>query len=208
MRSLIAISCALLLRVVGTISLGHIQSSARADDRGSQTYYSSLAQYYRVSERQVLELRDRKISDEEMPVVFFVARKAHVEPMEVVQLRNDGQSWMDITTHYGLNPDVCYVPATKITGSPYDHAYSDFRKKPRREWKTIKLSDDDVVNLVNLRFVTDRYHTSTPVVMKMRNDGKSFVEINDQFKVGKNPRWKNNGEKGRKHNSKNYDKDK
>ncbi|HTK82075.1 MAG TPA: hypothetical protein VL633_07265 [Bacteroidota bacterium] len=86
MRSLIVISCALFVVILGTISLGHIQSSARADDKGSQTYYTTVSQYYRVPERQVVEIRDRKISDEEIPVVFFIARKAHVEPMEVVPL--------------------------------------------------------------------------------------------------------------------------
>lgn len=41
---------------------------------GLNTFYFSIQEYFRVPEREVLIVRERRIPDEEIPVVFFIAR--------------------------------------------------------------------------------------------------------------------------------------
>ncbi|MFZ3116331.1 MAG: hypothetical protein WA121_12150, partial [Syntrophales bacterium] len=85
----------------------------------------SVGNYYRVPEREVLIVRDRGIHQEELPVVFFLAQRAHVAPGVIVDLRLRGMNWMDITLHFGLQPDIYYVPVRVVDqqGPPYGNAY-------------------------------------------------------------------------------------
>ena len=201
-------------------TLGNTIPIARADvefgislgDRGLRSFYLSVGDYYRVPEREVIIIRERGILYEEIPVVFFIARRVHVAPGVIVDLRLRGMSWMDITFHYGLSPEIYYVPLRVAPGPPYGRAYGYYKKWPRKEWRKVRLGDDDVVNLVNLKFASEHYGYSPEKVIKMRSGGRNFVEINEEIKRGKESRvkekrevWEKESkikEKGEKHGGK------
>ena len=146
-------------------------------------------------EREVIIIRERGILYEEIPVVFLIARRAHVAPGVIVDLRLRGMSWMDITFHYGLSPEIYYVPLRVAPGPPYGRAYGYYKKWSRKEWRKVRLGDDDVVNLVNLKFASEHYGHSPEEVIKMRSGGRNFVEINEEIKRGKGQKAKEKGEK-------------
>src|SRR5512143_4122724 len=93
-------------------------------NEGLNNFSLSVGEYYRVPQREVVVVRERGFHDEELPVVFFLAARAHVAPHVIMDLRSRGSSWMDISLHFGLGPEIYYVPvkATKI-GPPYGKAY-------------------------------------------------------------------------------------
>jgi hypothetical protein len=66
-------------------------------------------------------------------------------------------------------------------GPPYGKAWGHL-KKSKKAWKTARFSDAEVVNMVNLRFVSDHHGIPPSEVMKMRDAGKGFVEINGKAK--------------------------
>jgi hypothetical protein len=154
-------------------------------EEGLRSFYLSVGDYYRVPEREVVVIRERGIPYEEMPVVLFLAGSAHVAPGVIVDLRLRGMSWMDITFQYGLSPEIYYVPLKTAPGPPYGNAYGHYKKWPRKEWKKVRLGDDDVVNLVNLKFASEHYGYSPEEVIKMRSGGRNFVEINEEIKKEK-----------------------
>ena len=187
-------------------TLGNTTPQARAGvelgisigEEGLRNFYLSVGDYYRVPEREVIIIRERGILYEEIPVVFFIARRAHVAPGVIVDLRLRRMSWMDITFHYGLSPEIYYVPLRVAPGPPYGRAYGYYKKWHRKEWRKVRLGDDDVVNLVNLKFASEHYGYSPEEVIKMRSGGRNFVEINEEIKKGKESRVKEKGEKGKK----------
>jgi len=136
----------------------------------------AVSNYYHVPEREVVVIHERRVRDEELPVVFFMAQHAHVSPSVIVDLRLRGMSWWSISTRYHIGPEVYYVPVSVAPGPPYGKAYG-YYKKPRNQWKTIVLSDDDVVNMVQLRFVSDHYHMSPEKVMESRGKSGSFMAV-------------------------------
>ena len=166
-------------------------------EEGLRSFNLSVGDYYRVPQREVVIIRERGIPYEEMPVVLFLAGRAHVAPGVIVDLRLRGMSWMDITFHYGLSPEIYYVPLRTAPGPPYGNAYGYYKKWPKKEWKKVRLGDDDVVNLVNLKFASEHYGYSPEEVIKMRSGGRSFVEINEEIKSGKGQKVKEKGEKHR-----------
>jgi hypothetical protein len=155
-------------------------------DGGVKGFYLAVGDFYKVPERDVVRVRERRVSDDELPVVFFLAARAHVSPDVIIDLRiGEGRSWLEIGARFGLGPDVYYVPLQRDPGPPYGKAYGYYKNHPRKNWGEIKLSDADIVNLVNLKFISGQYGYSTDEVAGMRARGDSFVGINGKVKAEK-----------------------
>jgi len=167
------------------------QADARVDvgvsisDEGLSGFYLAVGEYYRVPQREVLVIKERRIPDEEIPVVFFLANGARVAPATIIDLRLGGKSWMDITLQFGLSPSIFYVPVRAVPGPPYGKAYGYYKKRPRREWKTIVLADADVINFVNLKFISKHYSYAPEAVISMREQGKPFVIFHQEVRKAK-----------------------
>jgi hypothetical protein len=146
------------------------------NDDGVRSFYLAIGQNYHVAEREVVVVHERRIPDEEIPVVFFIARKAHVRPAEIVELRLSGQSWMDITLHYRLRPDIYYVSMKGDPGQEFGRAYGHWRQ-PKREWKKWRLDDDDIIKMVNLQFVSNHYRLKTNEVVRLRGRHSNFIDV-------------------------------
>lgn len=153
---------------------------------GLKSFYLAVGDYYRVPERDVVFVKKRRIADEEIPVVFFIAKRAGVSVSTLIDLRIGGSTWMDISLRFGLGPDIYYVPVKKVGGPPYGNAYGHYKNKPRKKWKSISLTDADVVNLVNLKFISEHYGFAPEEVISMRSKGKSFVVISSEVRRQKN----------------------
>lgn len=171
-------------------------------DKGIDAFTFSIGEYYGVPEREVVVIHGRGICEEELPVVFYIARRAHVHPGAVVDLRLRGMSWMDITFYFGLSPDIYYVPVVVHYYWPQcGHPYGYYHRHPRGGWSRNDLRDRDIVNQVNLRFMSEHYRYAPEKIIKYRSDGRSFRTIDrdirnerQQGKVGyrrQNPGYQN-----------------
>ncbi len=50
------------------------------------------------------------------------------------------------------------------------------------QWQQIKLTDEEVINLVNLKFISSHYDYSVFTIMEMRDNGFSYREISKKVK--------------------------
>ena len=160
-----------------------------------QSFLMAIGEYYRVPQQEVIVIRERRIPDNEIPVVLFIADRARVAPGAVTEYRLRGHSWTDTTLHFGLSPEIFYVPVQRVSGPPYGHAYGHYKNKHKNQWKEARLDDDDVVNMVNLRFISERYGYAPEDVIRLRSSGKNFVVINDEFRKGKKDKGEEKWEK-------------
>jgi hypothetical protein len=140
-------------------------------------FHVAVANYYHVPEREVIVIRERRIPDDEIPVALFIAREASVPWGRVVEMRLRGDSWWNISVRLGLAPDVYYVPVAVTPGPPYGRALGHYKKKHRKEWRTIVLTDADIVNLVELRFLTEHYRVAPERVIELRGSNRDFVMV-------------------------------
>jgi hypothetical protein len=184
-------SIALLALAVFSFTAPAVHSDTRMDvgativNGDMRGFYFALGDYFRVPEREVIVIRERRIPDYDIPVVLFISQRARVAPGAIMDLRLSGRSWMDITLYFGLGPDVYYIPVKEVYGPPYGRAYGHYKNKHRKDWRKIRLVDSEVVDLVNLRFMSEHYGRPPEEVMRMRSGGKSFVIINNEFRRGK-----------------------
>jgi len=148
-------------------------------------FHVAVANYYQVPQREVIVLRERRIRDDELPVVLFIAQRARVRPATIVDMRLRGMSWWDISVRYGIRPEVYYVPVVVTPGPPYGKAWGHYKKKPRKQWDTIVLADDEVVNLVHVRFLSDYYDVPPERVIEVRGHHPDYVAVNYEVARGR-----------------------
>ncbi|MEW6412115.1 MAG: hypothetical protein AB1483_06515 [Candidatus Zixiibacteriota bacterium] len=188
MMKLVRIVCtfvALVLVALGSRAYADVSAALSIEDGRIADFYLAVGSHYNVPEKDLVVVKKRQISDDDLVVVFYLARQARVSPTVVVDLRLSGKTWMEITRHFGLTAEIFYVSFEKDPGPPYGKAYGHFRHRHRNEWGSISLSDVDVVNFVNLRFVSDYHGLRADEVAKMRAEGQSFIAINDKIKKSK-----------------------
>jgi len=151
---------------------------------GPESFYLNVSNYYRVPEAQVMVIHEQRMSDEEIPVVLYLASQAHVGPEIIIRQRLGGLSWMDIALAYHLNAGIFYVPFSRDPGPPYGRAYGYYRHHRRGDWGKIRLADEDVVNMVNLRFVSEHYGYRPDEVAQYRGHGGSFHKVGKKGQGG------------------------
>ena len=145
-------------------------------------FHVAVANYYQVPQREVIVIRERRIPDDEIPVALFIARHAGVPWGRVVDMRLSGASWWDISVRLGVQPEVYYVPVAVVSGPPYGRALGHYKNKHRKQWSTIVLSDADVVNLVELRFLSEHYRVAPERIVELRGKTRDFVAIHAEVR--------------------------
>jgi hypothetical protein len=148
-------------------------------------FHVAVSNYYHVPEREVIVIRERRIPEDEIPVVLFIAQRARVAPATIIDLRLGGKPWREIAVRFGLGPEVFYVPVAVTPGPPYGKAYGHYKKKPRHQWNTIVLADSDYVSLVNLRFLSDHYRMAPERVIELRGRHADFIAVNAEIGRGR-----------------------
>ncbi len=180
----------ILSLISGAVAAADVDFGASIKDGKLDGFYLAISEQYDVSQKEIKHVRAARMSDEELPVVFYLARKANTRPSDIIMLRLKGYTWMEITLQFGLNADIYYVAFDKKPGPPYGNAYGHFHKHKRKDWGEIRLNDDEIVNMVNLRFLSDHYRRSPDEVAAMRAKGQNFVDINSTIKKAKNKKEK------------------
>jgi hypothetical protein len=172
---------------------GHAQVKVNLGPESPAAYHGDLGRFYGVPVGDVQKIKAMKIHDDELPVAMFIANRARVSPQSVAAMRLGGKSWLDVSVHFGLGPQSYYVPVRTVSGPPYGKAYGYYRNKPRNQWGTIVLSDPDIINLANLRFLAEFHGMSPDRIVAMRSRGNNFIHINSSINSelkGKKGDWK------------------
>jgi len=178
---------------------GQVSASVSIGGGTIDSFFVAIGDHYRVAPSVVAGYRDRyRMPDDELPVVFFLAARAQVGPQAVIDLRVGRRSWFDIAIHFGVSPDVFFVPVgIEKIGPPYGNAYGYYRNRGRGgDWRGFKPSDREVVDLVNLRFLSEVHHMAPDEIVARRGRGESFVKIHENLGKGKTSAASGKGQKG------------
>jgi len=160
--------------------LALVTGSAQAQEREAARadYFRAVAAFFNLPPSEIAILSDWEISADEIPVVLFVARRAGVSPEALVALRDGGEGWARLSRRYGVGPPAFHVPVRDdaATGR-LRTAYDLFRSTPVGEWGTIRLSDEDIVALVNVRVISQSLGLPAERVLAETDQTTSFVQL-------------------------------
>lgn len=152
------------------------------NSESNKAFYFAIGKHYGVQETEVLIIRKRRIPDDELPVVFFLAQRARVAPSVIVGMRLGGRSWMGITAHFGLTAEIFYVPVTRVYGPPYGKAYGHYKNRHRSQWGAIRLTDAETIHLVNLKFLSEHHGCPPDKIIAMREKGQNIIQLHAKVK--------------------------
>lgn len=153
---------------------------ARAQERGAARadYFRAVAEFFNLPASEIAILGDWDISADEIPVVLFVARRAGVSPEALVALRDGGQGWSELSERYEVGPAAFHVPVRDdAPAGRLADAYARFRSTPVGEWSTIRLSDYEIVALVNVRVISQSLRLPAERVLAESGELDSFVGL-------------------------------
>lgn len=185
------------------LSAANYDIGISGSDRGITGFSLSIGDYYRVPAREIIML-ERSIPNYEMSVVYYLAQHSHRTPHYITNLRLGGMSWWDISIHLGLNPHTLYVvDSRRYSGPPYGKAYGYDRSH--------RLNDSEIVELVNVRFLSSYHGISVDEVIDRRSRGQQYMYIDDDYRMQKynqyqqHERRENRYEKRESKHDKKYD---
>jgi hypothetical protein len=119
-------------------------------------YLDAVAEHFEIAADEVAILAGWGVPAEEIPVVLSVARTAGVSPDAVMALRRGGRSWGDLADRYGVHAARLHVPLPDdADAGVLSRLYEAYRSRPSTAWVSIEIRDDEMVDLVNLRFLSE-----------------------------------------------------
>ncbi len=157
-----------------SLSASNFDIGVLGSDQGINGFSLSIGDYYRVPQQEIMVI-ERSVSRDEMSVVYFLARESHRDARYITNLRLRGTSWWDISLRLGLNPRVLYmVDGKRHYGPPYGKSYG----YPKNH----HLRDSEIIELVNVRFLSKYHHVSPDEVIKRRHGGEHYNNIDEHYR--------------------------
>lgn len=171
----------------GLLSASEFDIGISGSERGISGFSLSVGDYYRVPQREIVMI-ERSIPRDEMGVVYFLSQRSHRRANYIADLRLRGISWWDISIRLGLDPRTLYVVNShRYSGPPYGQAYGY-----HNEGKRHRLRDAEIVELVNVRFLSAYHGVSVDDVISHRRGGEGYMNIDNRYREKKHPREQRN----------------
>jgi hypothetical protein len=147
-----------------------------AQDDAVAAYHRAVADHFGVPTSEIQILAQSGLQPEEVPVALFLARQAGVSADALVALKRGGRGWGDLARRYDLGPGVFHVPVEGPVGQGVlAQTYESFRTTPTAEWRGLRLSDEEVIHLVNLRILSEYLAVPPRRVLDARERAGSYI---------------------------------
>lgn len=152
-----------------TVSASCAQAQARTsvgagfDQYGSSHFHLAIEDTYGADVGMV----PGYIHEEELPVIYLLAREAGVSPTVVMMMREQGWSWLDITYHLGVDP---YVYVSHL---PRGNAYGYWGWPRGSDYGY--LTDRHIVDYVNLAFWATYHRRPVTQIIVIRQSIPTWV---------------------------------
>lgn len=151
---------------------------ATAQQNADAVYFSAVAEYFDLPASEVEILRDWRLQVEDIPVVLFVAGRTGVSPEALAQLRRGGRMWPDLIRQYGLDASHFHVPVADVARAfALRSVYEEFDRLEPSRWREVRLSDQDVIVLVNVRMAAETLRVPPDRILEAHQSTPSFVAL-------------------------------
>ncbi len=174
---------ALLVLLLPTPAEAQLRGGVVFDRDGLRALHIAIGEVYRTPIREVQRWGPSRIHPDELPVVYFLSHEARVSPETVIALRERGWSWMEVTGHLGLSPNL-FVRHLPRTGPPFGRAHGYWARHSRQAHR---LSDREIVDYVHLALWSQYHRQPVERVIRIRDDRGSWAGVSHYVGTTRQP---------------------
>jgi hypothetical protein len=164
--------------------LGLTASVATAGDLNDK-YFVTLSGYHGVSYEEVFAIAD-DVGVNDVAAAYAIAERSDVSIDKVVELRSSNQNWATVAKNCGLGGTDFYIMISgRFSSKTYSPIFEKFNAAPASTWGDLVLTDDEIVNLTNLRFISSHHDYSMFDIIAMKDIGSDWPRINQKVTSAK-----------------------
>ena len=153
----------------------------------STTFDQALANHFSVDDSVMAHLAAVEINSEDMTVALFLADVSGSSVEHIVHYRTQGDDWAAIMKTRQISPtDLYFMISGKIESKRFAPIFAKFDSIPHTEWDKLVLEDEEIIDIINLRFVFGYYDYSVFKVMNLRESGYSWVVVHNSVRDTRN----------------------
>lgn len=145
----------------------------------SLTY--AMCHYYKAEQDVVTTLGKLLDNDDDVSVCLYLSQKSGIHPQDIMGMKRQGLPWKQIIKSLNVSPEEIFTESGmyEIFGVPakFKHSYGELKKWQKDPNHSMDLTDDDVRDLVQLRFVVVNFGAPCINVMRSRNSGRTWTEL-------------------------------
>jgi hypothetical protein len=169
----------LILFCTSSVYAQQIDKATLWSEASNMTY--TMARYYQSEKPVVMTLGKLLENDDDVSVCLYFGQQTGIHPQNVMGLKRSGMLWKDAMKSISFQPSKLFtdVGMYELVGVPakFKHSYNEFKKWQGDANYEMDLTDDDVRDLVQLRFVVQNCGMSVIEAMRTRNSGASWTNI-------------------------------
>ena len=148
------------------------------ESRDRNTYLAVMATYFQVSPLELEILLEGRGAIDELPVLLLLARETGMAPAALSASRRGGATWMDLMRRFGLNAAHLHTPLeASDVDARVERVWTLYRDLDRSAWDRIGLTDEEVITLVHLKFLSRHHGVSPGRILQARAASGSWVEV-------------------------------
>lgn len=140
-----------------------------------------MARLYGVDKNVVITLGKTLDNDDDVSVCLFLSQQTGIHAQNVMGLKRSGMKWTEAmkSINFKVNKLFEDIKMHELFGVPgrFKHAYNEYKKWNNDPSYEMDLTDDDVRDLVQLRFIVVNWGNATKDVMKERDRGASWTNM-------------------------------
>lgn len=162
-----------------TVSAQNMEKEVLWSENSGLTYYMST--FYKFDKYIVTTLGSLLDNPDDVSVCLYIAQETNIHPQDIMGVKRAGESWVQILRSIKYCPSKIFVEPGmyEIFGVPakFRHSYNQLKKWQSNPGHQIELDDDQVRDLVQLRFVVTNFGTPPIDTMRARNSGRTWTNI-------------------------------
>jgi hypothetical protein len=152
----------MVTRSVGRVLLLGVLLAARSGAASAQAaspeladYYRAISNYFEVGLDEVHIISEWRVAPEDIPVVFFLSRRAGISADATAAERVRGSSWLGLMRRYGVRVTAVHLPfAEGAELGPLASLYGRMEAIPQGAWNRLDLTDAEIRTLINVRMLS------------------------------------------------------
>ena len=138
-------------------------------------YYMLVGDYFDVTYEEVADVLETGLADDELAVAFFIASKTETSAITVAKQRVAGEQLYKIYQNAGLYSQDFWIP---ISGKLGKNTFGRLANIYKGQWNSkLILSNNEIVNLVNVKLLRDINPKQGDQMVALRADGAQFAYV-------------------------------